>query len=93
MDKEAKRIERYFKGAANHWRIAILGQIARHPGITVEDIATSLNANFKTISEHTRKLASSGLVDKKYRGKFVTHKLSPYGHRFRTFIKTFLHSG
>ncbi len=93
MDIEAKRVERYFKGAANHWRIAILEQIARNKGITVEDIASNLNANFKTISEHTRKLALSGLVDKKYRGKFVTHKLSPYGHRFHSFINTFLHSG
>ncbi|TSC93938.1 MAG: hypothetical protein CEN91_61 [Candidatus Berkelbacteria bacterium Licking1014_85] len=92
MNKEAKRIERYFKGVANHWRIAILWEIEKYPEINVEDIANNLNANFKTISEHIRRLALSGLVDKKYKGKFVIHKLSPYGKRFIKFTKTFLHS-
>lgn len=91
MDKEAKRIERYFKGAANHWRIAILGVIANNPKISVDGIAEVLHANFKTISEHTRKLHSSGLVDKKYLGRSVTHTLSPYGKRFYSFTKTFQH--
>ncbi|OIP05324.1 hypothetical protein AUK14_01780 [Candidatus Berkelbacteria bacterium CG2_30_39_44] len=91
--RQAKNIEKYFKGMANHWRIDILDTIAKYPGITVEGIAEYLNANFKTISEHTRKLTSFGLVNKKYRGRYVSHELSPYGKRFNSFAKTFQHSG
>ena len=61
--------------------------------ITVEDIAEMLNANFKTISEHTRKLNSSGLVNKRYKGRYVAHELSPYGKQFIKFTKSFQHSG
>ena len=92
MNKEAKRIERYFKGVANHHRISILWLIADDPEITVFEIADRLKANHKTISEHLRRLSLAGLVDKKYRGKFVTNKLSPYGKRFYKFSKTFQQS-
>ena len=90
--KTAKQLERHFKGVANHWRIEILGLIANHAGITVEELANELNCNFKTVSEHTRRLAQSGLVNKKYKGRSVTHTLSPYGKTFYKFIKTFQHS-
>jgi hypothetical protein len=42
-----------------------------------------------TIGEHTRRLCLAGLVDKKYRGKFVEHKLSPYGKTFVKFLDSF----
>jgi len=87
--KTAKQIERHVKGVANHWRIDILLLIEKHEGITVEEIADNLGGNIKTISEHTRKLALAGLVDKKYSGKEVKHKLSPYGKIFAGFIKSF----
>ncbi|MEK7062029.1 MAG: winged helix-turn-helix domain-containing protein [Patescibacteria group bacterium] len=92
MDKEAKRIERYFKGVSNHWRIAILWEIAKNPSITVNGISENLKANFKTISEHIRRLKLSGLINKKYRGKTVAHTLSPYGKKFLKFTKSFLDS-
>ncbi|TSC97076.1 MAG: hypothetical protein CEN88_194 [Candidatus Berkelbacteria bacterium Licking1014_2] len=90
--KESKRIERYFKGTANHYRLRILEIISRQDGITTEKIAENLDANFKTISEHTRRLVNAGLINKKYTGRCVQHSLSPYGQRFREFIKTFQHS-
>ena len=89
MNKEAKRVERYFKGSANHWRIAILWLIGDKPNINVDSIADELNANIKTISQHISKLHQFGLVDKKYLGRTVTHQLSPYGKRFYHFTKTF----
>ena len=92
INKDAKRIERYFKGAANYYRIAILWLIADNPKITLHDIAEYLKVNFKTISEHTRRLALAGLIDKKHAGNFVTHTLSPYGKRFLRFTKLFLNS-
>lgn len=92
INKEAKRIERYFKGVANHYRISILWLIADNPEITLSDIANTLKANFKTIAEHTRRLALAGLVDKNHKGNFVTHKLSPYGKILLEYTKSFLNS-
>ncbi len=61
--KTAKQLERHFKGVANHHRIDILLLVSENPNITVDGIAERLNKNFKTISEHTRRL--SGLNQSK----------------------------
>jgi len=90
--KTAKQLERYFKGVSNHRRIDILLLIAQSSGIAVEDIVQALDANFKTISEHIRRLVQAGLVNKNYQGRRVLHTLSPYGERFVNFIRTFSHS-
>ena len=87
--KTPKQLERYFKGVANHNRIAILLVVEKSEGITVDGIASDLDANFKTISQHTRKLVRSGLLNKMYRGREVAHTLSPYGKSFLRFMKTF----
>lgn len=87
--KTPKQLERYFKGAANHWRIAILRLVAKEEGITVDEIARGLGGNFKTISQHTRSLVHAGLLNKKYRGRKVEHSLSPYGRAFLKFMNTF----
>ena len=89
MNKTPKQLERYFKGAANHRRIAILALVGEENGITVEEIAEKLKANFKTISQHSRSLVQAGLLNKTYRGRAVTHSLSPYGHAFLKFMNTF----
>lgn len=82
-------MERHLKGMANHYRIEILFLVAEHEGITLEDIVEALGANEKTIGEHTRRLYQAGLINKKYRGKFVEHTLSPYGKTFVQFLKSF----
>jgi len=64
--KTAKQLERHFKGAANHHRIDILLLVSESPNITLDGIAEKLNRNFKTISEHTRRLVQAGLLNKKY---------------------------
>ncbi len=87
--KTSKQLERHFKGLANHWRLDILFLVSKNPGITVEGIADALDGNFKTIAHHAQKLAQYGLLDKQYRGRAVSHKLSPYGKKFLSFIKTF----
>jgi len=87
--KTAKQMERHLKGMANHYRIEILMLVATNEGITLEDIIARLKANEKTLGEHTRKLALAGLINKKYRGKFVEHTLSPYGRTFVKFLKSF----
>jgi DNA-binding MarR family transcriptional regulator len=87
--KNAKQLERHFKGVANHHRLQILMLIARNRGISLDRIAKELGSNLKTTGEHTRRLFHAGLVDKKYVGRTVAHDLSPYGKRFFEFITTF----
>ncbi len=87
--KTPKQLERYFKGAANHWRIAILQLIEKTDGLTVEQITEELGGDFKNISQHTHRLVRAGLLNKRYLGRQVMHSLSPYGCRFTKFIKIF----
>ena len=82
-------MERHLKGISNHYRIGILLLIAKHNRVTLDEMATDLHANLKTIGEHTRRLHNAGLIDKKYKGKFVEHSLSPYGRIFVRFLKSF----
>lgn len=82
-------MERHLKGIANHYRIAILLLIAKRDGVTLDGIVDELEANGKTIGEHTRRLHLAGLINKTYRGKFVEHSLSPYGKTFVQFLKSF----
>jgi len=89
--KTAKQMERHLKGMANHHRINILLLVASQPGITLDEIIETLEANDRTVGEHTRRLAHAGLVNKKYRGKYVGHTLSPYGKTFVHFLKSFQH--
>ena len=90
--RNIKRLERIFKGVANHWRLEILLLVGKQPGINVESIATNLKGNFTTIAEHTRRLALAGLVVKKYQGQAVTHTLSPYGKKMVEILKKFVNT-
>ena len=87
--KESKKLERIFKGVANHRRIKIIKLVEKERGITLFAIARNLQCNFKTISEHTRRLVAAGLVYKQYRGNSVEHYLSPYGAKVIEFMKEF----
>ena len=82
-------MERHLKGMANHYRIEILLFISNNDNAALEDIVRALKANEKTIGEHTRRLYVAGLINKKYRGKFVEHSLSPYGKTFVKFLESF----
>jgi len=86
--KTPRQMERHLKGISNHRRIQILLLIATNGGITLEGIIKAVDANEKTVGEHTRRLAQAGLVNKNYRGKFVEHTLSPYGRLFVKFLKS-----
>jgi len=91
--KSAKKLERHFKGVANHRRIEILLLVARRTEIIQEDIIEELKGNQKTISEHIRRLYYAGLIDKTYAGRAVQHTLTPYGETFVKFIESFSTSG
>jgi len=90
--KNTKQLERHFKGIANYRRIDILLLISKWSGLSVDDISESLNCNFKTASEHTRRLVTAGLVQKEYRGRRVIHSLTLYGKQIIRFVRTFQHS-
>lgn len=87
--KTPKQMEKHLKGIANHYRIEILLLIDARKVMTLENIIESVGANEKTIGEHTRRLYNAGLVNKKHRGNFVEHTLSPYGKKFVGFLKSF----
>jgi hypothetical protein len=87
--KTPKQLERYFKGVANHWRIAIVLAVEKEEGITVEGMTSKLGGDFKNISQHTQRLVQAGLLNKKHLGNKVAHTLSPYGKMFLKFMQTF----
>ncbi|MBI4079867.1 ArsR family transcriptional regulator [Candidatus Kaiserbacteria bacterium] len=91
--KSPRKLERHFKGVANHRRIQILLMIAKNPEIIQEDIIEELKSNQKTISEHIRRLHLAGLIDKSYAGRSVQHTLTPYGTIFVNFIREFSKHG
>jgi len=82
-------MERHLKGMANHYRIEILLVVDGDKGLTLYNIIEKIGANPKTIGEHTRRLYSAGLINKKRRGNFIEHELSPYGKKFVQFLKSF----
>ncbi len=87
--KSPKKLERIFKGAANHRRIEILFLLKKNPNTTLMSISQHLNCNLKTIAEHTRRLVIAGLVDKKRSDNTVLHTLSPYGEKMVGILKNF----
>ena len=58
------------------------------PELSVMEIADELGINFKTASEHIRRLASAGLVLKRNQGAAVRHILSPTGRLILKFLRT-----
>lgn len=81
-----KSLEKIVKGFSNHRRIQILELIEKGP-ISLSKISSELKVNLKTISEHSAKLHSSGLIDKNYRGREVVHKITPLGLVILTFLR------
>ncbi len=82
-----RQLERIVKGFANHRRIQIMELVADQPELSVSDISIKLKINFKTASEHIRRIAIAGLVLKRNRGVNVLHKLSPQGLVILKFLR------
>ena len=72
--------------------LILVDKIGEKKELFAQNIAERLDCNFKTISEHTQKLAQTGLLRKSYKGRTVIHELSPYGQIIFKFLKTFQHS-
>lgn len=86
--KIAKRMERVFKGVANHKRARILEFIAKENNTALWQISQGLKIEFRNTSHHTEALVKAGLVKKQYVGRAMMHFLTPYGQKVYDFMKT-----
>lgn len=86
--KTYRQLEKIIKGASNHRRIQILELLYKKPELSIVEIAENLKVNLKTISDHTRRLAVSGLVLKRNDLNFVRHKLTKNGKSILVFLRT-----
>jgi DNA-binding transcriptional ArsR family regulator len=87
-NKSYYQLERIIKGAANHRRIEILELMQKSPELSVIDISEKLDVNFKTISEHIKRLATAGIVIKRSEGTSVRHKITNRGIAILKFLRT-----
>ncbi|HEX9594833.1 MAG TPA: MarR family transcriptional regulator [Candidatus Saccharimonadales bacterium] len=69
------------KGAANNHRVRMLLLLSETPDLSVTEFAEKLNINFRTASEHTKKLTNTGLIKKSYNYHSVTHRLTRLGEK------------
>jgi len=88
MGLDRRKLERIVKGFANHRRIQIMELLEREPKLSVFEVSYRLNVNFKTISEHLRRLTLAGLVIKSNKGSEVEHILSNSGKYILKFLRT-----
>jgi predicted ArsR family transcriptional regulator len=86
--KNYKQLERIVRGFSNHRRIEIMELLGRMPELSVIEIAQELDINFKTASDHVRRLAISGLVMKRNEGASVRHRLTPQGILILKLLRT-----
>lgn len=80
-------IDKIVKSFSNKYRIKIIELLEKNPQASVADIATKLNKDIKIISFHLSILAGAGLIDKKYQGTTVLHKLSTRGKLILKFLR------
>ena len=86
--KTYKQLERLVRGFSNHRRIEILELLLKSPELSIEEISSRLGVNFKTVSEHVRRLAISGLVIKRSEGASVRHKITNNAFLILKFLRT-----
>jgi predicted transcriptional regulator len=68
-----------FKMLGNDTRFKILEAIYKNPGVTIEQISSLIEVDFKTVSFHARKLYQAKLLQKKTKNPYVHHYLNNYG--------------
>lgn len=62
--------------------------LAREPDLSVVEVSETLRVDFRTISEHLRRLHNAGLVLKRNIGNEVEHVLSKSGISILKFLRT-----
>lgn len=76
------------KGFAHRRRIQILKLLERKGNLSIFDISNELKTDFRTVSHHTKLLASAGLITKHADFRMVRHVLTPRGRAILTFLRT-----
>jgi predicted transcriptional regulator len=88
MAKAFRQLERVVRGFANHRRIEAMDLLESEGELDLQEIARRSAINYKTASEHLRRLTVAGLVMKRAKGRQVLHVLSPRGRKVLTFLRT-----
>ena len=89
MDKKRYReLETILKGIASHRRIQIVDLLDKQSELSVFDIAEHVYIDFRTTSEHLRKLTIAGIVMKRSDGSSVRHALTKRGKDILKFCRT-----
>lgn len=88
MKKTSRELERLVRGFSNHRRIQIVQMLKKTPEMSVEEVADELDINFRTASEHLRRLAVAGLVMKRNDNTSVRHRLTSRGETVLLFLGT-----
>ncbi|MBX4181697.1 ArsR family transcriptional regulator [Candidatus Parcubacteria bacterium] len=86
--KKPRQLERIVKGFANHRRIEIMSLLEKTPELSLIEISENLKINFKTGSDHIRRLSLGGLVMKRNAGASVRHALTEQGKLTLKFLRT-----
>ncbi len=76
------------KGVANHRRVEVLLLLKESPELSVSELARLLRINFRTASEHMRKLVHAGLAMKRSDSVSVRHRLTKLGDHMLHFLGT-----
>ncbi|MFA6256960.1 MAG: winged helix-turn-helix domain-containing protein [Candidatus Paceibacterota bacterium] len=87
MKKSKRELERILKGVANHNRLKILELLGKKPNLSVQEISSDVNSDFKNISAHINKMYIAGLVKKRSEGSIVRHTLSKRGKSILQFVR------
>ncbi len=77
----ADKLQLVVRGFSNRHRIRMLFLLENEPKLTVQELADKSAINFRTASEHTKKLRTAGLISKKYNNREVEHQLTPLGEQ------------
>ncbi len=85
--KNSEKLEKIIKGAANHYRIDTLSLLNQRSDLSLLDISKLVGMNFKTASEHIKKMYNAGLVSKKYKNREIQHNLTNLGKRVLIFLR------
>ncbi len=86
--RKFRELERLVKGFANHRRIEILELLRKEPELSLEEVAGALSINFKTASDHMRRLAIAGLLLKRSDGHSVRHKITSRASQVLKFLRS-----
>lgn len=74
--EQIKKLERIFKGLANHRRLMIVKFLSRVKEATVTDVAAKIHLSFKSTSRHLSILKHLDIVDSRQQNLNVYYKLS-----------------